>query len=700
MRLIRSFVLIHLFFISPLNSGELPLHNQLTVEHIIQEISGDASYEHIRFMTQFHRPGGGSDGLWHVAEYVAEKANEYGLDDVKIIKQNYTRPPWNSNFADLRLIDEKSTRIASTLQSQLHLADFSKATDVKTDVVYVGMGTTDADYETNDVEGKIVLTHGPIGAVMREAVWNRKAAGIIWFPDPEGRTGFGEYNIVHPDQIRWMRVPIEGPDDQESTFAFILSLRQGLELLRKIRNAHEPLQVHAYIDAHFDSKHGDEPWQVMVEARINGTEPDLAQDVMLTAHIQEEKFSANDNASGSANILEIARALNKLIENGTIERPRRTIRFWWVREFTSQRQYFADNPDAHKRMWVNINQDMVGANQAQDVMRVQNVTRLPASRFHFFNDVVESVVEYLVKRNSTQLAEIQAGTEFEPVLSHLGTRHQYNARMIYYHGNTDHVTFNESPIGVPGITFTNWPDNYIHTSDDDLWNIDRTQLHRNAVAGALIAYIMASADSQSFPHIAALTTGNGYNRIGKNLNRGLDWIAREENSNAAFHRAMQQIDYAIERERKAVTSLQSIDNGLSDKVKILLDQLHRKHVNAIEDLRAHFTAFTGHSEYATPQTRTETKERLSGIVLKAVHDPAAYPGTRGQLSTIPGLHTLMAFEIVNYLDGTRTGFDIYRLVAAQAREAGQRYYGNVTPELVLEYLEKIKDSDLIEQSPQ
>lgn len=695
MYLLRTVLLFVLFFHLPLFTQELPLLDRPATESIIQEISGDASYEHIRFMTQFHRPGGGADGLWYVAEYVAEKAEKYGLEDVEIIKQDYTRPPWNARFADLRLINGSPKRIASTLQSQLHIADFSRAVDLETELVYIGGGTSDSDYEDLDVEGKIVLTTGSIGAVMREAVWKRGAAGIVWYPDQEGRTGFGNHNILYPDQIRWMRVPIEGPDGETGTFAFILSLRQGLDLLREIRDSKEPLTVHAYIDASFDSKHGEEPWQVMVEGRINGAEPDLEQDIIITAHIQEEKFSANDNASGSANILEIARALKKLIDEGKLERPRRTIRFWWVREFTSQRQYFADNPDAHKRMWVNINQDMVGANQAQDVMRVQNITRLPASRFHFFNDVVETVVEYMIAINNTELAEIQAGTEFNPILSHLGTRHRFNAKMIYYHGNTDHVTFNETPIGVPGITFTNWPDNYIHTSDDDLWNIDRTQLQRNAAAGAMMAYSMATAGRDAFAVLAATTSGKGNKRIGKNLQIGLQWIAREEDKERAYHRAVQQIDYAIERERKAIASLGEIGNMLDNNVVFLIERLDTKRDAALGELLAHYTLFSGNDDAPPPYTPTEAEEELLEIVLTTADDPSVYLNTRGQLSTVPGLHSLMASEIVNYIDGSRTGLDIYRYIAGQAREAGEHYYGEITPELVLAYLKKIMGSEVV-----
>jgi len=532
--------------------------------------------------------------------------------------------------------------------------------------------------------------------VMREAVWERGAAGLIWFPDPEGRTGFGEHNISHPDQIRWMRVPVEGPDGQEGTFAFVLSLRQGVDLLRKIRDAEEPLKVHAYIDASFDSMHGEEPWQVMVEARINGTEPELEQDIIITAHIQEEKFSANDNASGSGNILEIGRALNKLIDEGKIERPRRTIRFWWVREFTSQRQYFADNPDAHNRMWVNINQDMVGANQAQDVMRMQNVTRLPASRFHFFNDVVESVIEHLVEINNTELAEIQAGTAYTPILSRLGTRHRYNAKMIYYHGNTDHVTFNETPIGVPGITFTNWPDNYIHTSDDDLWNIDRTQLQRNAVAGALIAYIMATADSESFRPLAAETMGRGASRIAKNKHLALQWLSTADDLTEAYHKAVGQITYAADRERKAIESLAAIHTDTDDDIALLSGQLNTRKENAVNELDAYYKQISG--EDTTPEyVLSEVEEQLTHITLAITGTPEDFLTERRTVSTVTGLHNIMAFEILNLIDGERNGLDIYRYAAAQAREAGDYYYGTVTPESVLEYLEKVKKSKLAEE---
>src|SRR5439155_6658886 len=155
---------------------------------------------------------------------------------------------------------------------------------------------------------------------------------------------------------------------------------------------------------------------------------------------------------------------------------------------------FADHPAEIPRLWVAINQDMVGADQALDVMRTQDATRLPASRFHFLNDVMEAVIDYLVAGNSSNITHFRNGYGLypKPLLAHNGTMHRYNAQAVWYQGDSDHESFLNAPIGIPAITLTNSPDRYIHSNLDDLWQIDRTQLGRNAVAAGLMAYTMAS----------------------------------------------------------------------------------------------------------------------------------------------------------------------------------------------------------------
>jgi hypothetical protein len=669
---------------------DLPVLDPGHARLILQEVSGDASYEHSRYQTQFHRPRG-SDGLWKVAEYFERKAHEYGLERVSLIKQASTGRPWNARFADLWIVEPEPERLASTLQSVLHLADNSRPADVTAQLIDIGAGT-DEELAGLDLTGKIVLSHDSLSRAMRRAVGERGALGVVWYPDPYDPESAG-----YPDQLGWLRALSRGSDDFEPTFAFGLSLRQGLALRSRLRSSESPIVVRAVVESAFDSEQGPEPWQVMVEAFIPGSEPELRQDILLTGHMQEEATSANDDASGCANVLEIARALNRLINEGRLPRPRRNLRFWWVTEIGSQRQYFAENLEAHHEMWVNINQDMVGANQAQDVMRVQNITRLPATRFHFFNDVVESVIEYMVAANNAEIAqrETRIGSYPEPHLSHLGTLHRYNAKMIFFHNSSDHMTFTEAPIGVPAVAFINWPDNYIHSSDDQLWNIDRTQLGRNAAAVALMAYAMANADSASVPVFAAETVGRGQERFGRNLRLGLSWIATRDDTDAACHDAADQLRYAAERERLAVSSLGEISPSGAAVVGPLLAELDRREAQALREIELAYGLATG--RVGPPERRlSDVERRLSEFKPVVTGGPREFLTVRRRIRSVDGLHGLMAFEVLNAVSGERSGLDIYRYVAAEAREAGSHYYGTVTPESVLRYLENVAAVGLIE----
>jgi hypothetical protein len=664
---------------------------------IMQEVSGDAAYEHIRFMTQFHRPRGGADGLWAVAEYVADAARTAGLSDVHLIKQPATSPPWNVEFGDLWITGPEPVRIASTIQNVLHLADFSRPADVTGDLIDLGAGT-DADYEGKDLTGKVIVTYGSYFRALQRGVCEGGALGVVWYPSPfSADYGIQGAGLSRPDQLRWVSVPSGTVgEDCEPTWLFNLSARQGVALRNRLQQVSEPVTVHAVVRSHFSSKEGEEPWKVMVEGVLPGTDPNRGQDIVLTGHLQEEGYSANDDASGSSSMLEIARALTALVESGRIPRPARTIRFWWVTEISSERQYFADHPEAHRRMWVNVNQDMVGADQSQDIMRKQNITRVPAARFHFFNDVVESVVDFMVAGNTYELAQTQAGTLLypKPHLAHLGSMQRFNAEMIFFHANSDHMTFFEAPIGMPAVSFTNMPDRFIHSSDDDLWNIDRTQLGRSAAAVALIAYAMADVAVKDIPVLFATTTGRGFERMGKNLGLALTWIAQDEDKQAAYFRALDQLWYAAQRELQALRSLTDVDAAARDAVERGEHAVEDLHTQMREQVDAAYRAATG-TNPPRQRDRSEAETSLTGMRPALIAGPTEFLEGRGRMRGVSGLHSLMGMEIMNAVNGSRSGWDIYRFVAAEAREAGAYYYGVVTPEAVQQYLQNAVDAEVI-----
>lgn len=676
-----------------LDAQPMPFLSEEHYRLLVGEISGDAAYEHIRFHTQFHKPRGGHLGLMEVARYYEARAREYGLEDVRLIKQKASYPGWEGGSGDLWLVEPELERLASTLQTQLHLGDNSRSADVTAELVDAGAGANDGDYASKDVRGKVVLAWGSPATVMSAAVWKRGALGLVLRPDPSSAQA-----IQYPDQVRWFGVPVEsdGEPKQEGTWAFGLSHAQGVELAKRLSESATPVKVHARVDAKF----GDS-WQVMVEGFLRGAEIQN-QDVVLTGHLQEEKFSANDDGSGSASTLEVGRALAKLVREGRLPRPRRSLRFWWTTEIGSERQFFADEPQEVKNLFVNVNQDMVGANQGQDTLRVQNVTRVPFSRFHFLNDVTEAVVEFIVRTNTAQLAMGQAGTRqpySRPILSHLGTRHRYAAKMVPFHNNTDHMVFNEAPIGVPAVTFTNWPDNYIHTTDDDLWNIDRTQLQRNAFAVAAIAVTMANAGDATADALMTEVFARGTRRIAEAFDVGTRLMRqRRSNGAQAFRLATNQVEQAVQREIRALSSIGSVSPGKKVAIDGLAASFRKIGGSFQVELTSYYHLTTG--EGKLPSMQLDGKEReLEAVVPKLTAGPTEFLEGRNRIQNVPGLHTLMAFEILNFVDGRRTGLQIYDAVSAEALQAGSDYYGTVSPDHVRRYLDSLVAAGLVTLAP-
>src|SRR2546427_2280677 len=71
----------------------------------------------------------------------------------------------------------------------------------------------------------------------------------------------------------------------------------------------------------------------VVTATIPGADAKLKEEeIAFSCHLDHQRPGANDNASGCVTILEVARTLQKLIAEGRLTRPARTIRFIWPPE--------------------------------------------------------------------------------------------------------------------------------------------------------------------------------------------------------------------------------------------------------------------------------------------------------------------------------------------------------------------------------
>src|SRR5262245_46103078 len=661
---------------------------------LVNEISGDIAFEHIRWLTHYHRPMGGSEGFEAVAKYVEQKAREYGLEDVRYIPLTYSSKSWSAHLGELWISEPYQRRLAFTPETALSMADYSRPTNLTSaELVDVGAGAADADYSGKVVAGKVVLASGSLSTIVEQAVWKRGALGVVHFTMSRSD---------RQDQIPWERIPVENADKtKQGTFAFVLSQREGKRLRAELAASKTPYHVRAKVESSFREPAS----QAIVEAVIRGTTIH-DQAIVLTGHLQEGLFSANDDGSGCANVLEIARALKRMIDDGRLARPARDIRFWWVNEISAEEQYFADHPDERRKVLVNINQDMVGAKQSAG-SRVQFVTRPPASRASFLGDVVQSIVEALVEGNTAYLAAVQArqirpggdpasgggaATEDQsfsrPILSRLGTRERYDARVVPFHNNTDHQVFNMAPIGISAVTFTNWPDDYIHSSDDDLWQIDATQLKRNAVAVASSTWFIATATSRELPALAGQMVGRGLERIGHDTRRAVELAAEAGDDPAARDRAIALVGESVAREQRAVRSLMPLAPDSAAIVASALAQLPSP-----EAAMARVRSLLAPASSTPPPTAEE--QGANARVPSFVDDVAAFLEKRSKIKRPANLHPLMAYEVLNFADGVRSIGDIFRAVAAEADTAGDWYYGTVTLADVTSYLDSAADAGVV-----
>ena len=666
------------------------------IRTLSNEISGDRAFEHVRWLTHWHRDSG-MEGFFKARDYVMQAARDAGVDEVRFVEQTLEGPNYTARSAELWMVEPVELKLADIGEHAVHLADYSRDADLTADLVYVGDGGEEA-LKGLDVKGKIVLTSGPPQAAVNNAVARRGAAGVVTYQTSEGRSP-----LDFPDQVAWSRINPQPPAGTKGTFAFALSPRKG-DTLRRILQTDDVQDFFATgrparggrvrLRAKVDTEFGQAPGRTgFVEAVIRGTRPG-AQQVVLTAHLQEEQGSANDDGSGCGNLLELARVFSRLIREGKIKRPQRDLRFWWTDEIHSEYQLFRAHPEEAKKILANVHQDMTGANLAMG-SRVQHLIFAPHSRTSYLDAVFESVGTYLIQTNNAFLAASRQGglprPFTRPLYSTRGTRQGYNARFVPHFGSSDHLVFVEGAIGVPAVALINWDDPYIHSSDDDLHQIDQTQLRRNNFLIGAVAHFLANADDSRVPLLVAETYAQGQRRLANDLQAAL--AALRESAGEAdrgWKRAEIIVGQGVEREARALASVRAfvgenreaarlvdeMARGVADdgRAAAQLANLYRQLYRAEPPARAALTA----AEQAASRKVPANAASLEEYFARRDKVPASAAGR---------LHGLMRAEVYNFVDGRRSYYDIYKAVYAEAAAAGSWYYGTVTLEDVVRLLD-------------
>jgi hypothetical protein len=448
------------------------------------ETDGAAALETVRELGRFHRVQG-SPGYAAAAEHVRAKAASAGLADATIERlpaDGKTRYAhflsylgWDPHSGVLEEVSPTPQTIASFETLPVALADYSQDADVTAELVDVGKGTSAADYGSRDIRGRIVLADGDLPTVHRLACEERGAAGFLSDYPNQATPWSGE----DEDQIRWGHL---SPYQTANRFAFMVSKRQAKELRARLSGG-EKIRLRARVKAKMVPASFD-----VVVATIPGTDP-AAGEVVLTAHLCHESAGANDNASGSAAILEVARALSAAIRKGALPTPARTIRFLWLPEIAGSQAYLARHPEIVARLVAGVHMDMVGG-LLSTTHGTFHLSRTAESLPHVVNAIAQAWFDHVV-RASARYAEgrgdAASGLVFPP-----GSREAFLGDVRPLELGSDHEVFEAAGFGVPMVYFHDYPDVTIHTQKDVPENLDATKLGRVAYMGAGIAYSLAA----------------------------------------------------------------------------------------------------------------------------------------------------------------------------------------------------------------
>ncbi len=501
------------------------------------EISGPAAAQAVADIARHHRIQA-SPGYRRAAEWVCEQLAQAGLkvrtltfpaDQATTFWSASSFQEWEARAGVLHLIEpaDQARKLADYRDLPLNLVVRSLPFDGEAEVVVLQKGEDPAEYEGLDLRGRVVLTRGNIQRVHDLAIVRRGAAGLIY-------DGMREVEPVRPawslpDAVQYTSFWWRGQEPQG--FGFALTPRQG-ESLRRLAQEHT-LRVRAHVDARLT----DGTLEV-VEATIPGT---LDEEIVLVAHLCHPQPSANDNGSGAAALLEVARALQALIGRGELAPPRRTLRFLWVPEITGTYAYLSAHEDRIPRMVAGLNLDMVGQDQEQCGSSLL-FEQPPDALANFTPALLARLREHILPE-----AKTFGGVGGYPLFRYAD---------VPFGGGSDHYIFSDPTVGVPMPMIIQWPDRFYHTSADTPDRVDPRMMGRVGCLAATYAYWLAQAGESEARWLVREMSARFRKQVIAVVQAAVTHASEEDGSSRELLR--QQLEYRVARHQAALNTVQRL----------------------------------------------------------------------------------------------------------------------------------------------
>jgi hypothetical protein len=383
-------------------------------------------------------------------------------------------------------------------------------------------------------------------------------------------------------------------------------------------------------------------------------------------------------------MMDIAITLRRLIDEGRLPQPRRTLRFLWVPEFYGTMAYV----DAHPEMvgpalggntLANLNLDMVGENLEMIHTRMI-LTRTPASIPSVVNDVVENMAEMVTRMD---------------IRTPRGSLSFPSIALTPYSGGSDHNVFIDRKI--PGIMLGHSPDYTHHTSEDTPDKVDPVELERSEVLAASAFWYLACLDERQGVELAYLAGAKAAGRLGEAAREGMKHLLAAPPE--AIDHAWAEVENRIVQHRAwaeaSVRDVLNFNDGqvVAGAVDIQLQALERYAEFLSGSVNGWAVGMGMRSRQTPPLPRAVddriplrlTRGPLAGGLPASRLDPQRADWYSSPQNMLGGNY---AFELVNFIDGERS--------VTAIRDALSAEYGPVPTEAVSRFVEDLVTAGLAE----
>ncbi|RMD91663.1 MAG: M28 family peptidase [Calditrichaeota bacterium] len=302
---------------------------------ILQSVSPTKLQKHVHKLVEFGPRLGGTPSGDIAANYVLAEFKKAGLASHVIIdpaELTYEAKSWQ-----LRVVSPGSRILKNAWPYK-----FSPSTKIQGKLIYLDK-LTPKILQTHNLKDKILFTDDEINAGIYKNLLEQKVQGVITdFPNKPG---------VYQD---WSFIG-SLPQDRNTLPVLAISYNEGQWLKKQLAKKHK-IAVHLELDSKIF--YGS-PRTVIAE--ITGRESQKYYIYCAHGDSDSSGPGADDNASGVATVLETARILNELIQQGKLPPPRFTIKFIvWGSEYYSAQNYVSRHQSELDKILGVLNFDEVG----------------------------------------------------------------------------------------------------------------------------------------------------------------------------------------------------------------------------------------------------------------------------------------------------------------------------------------------------